>query len=492
MRDPARRLQRYALIGLAAGTVVAACATNPATGKRQVNFYSEASEIQMGREADQQISAQLGLVDDPAIQKYVSDIGMRLAAKSERPNLPWSFKVVDDPAVNAFALPGGFIYVTRGILAHMGSEAELAGVVGHEIGHVTAQHGVNQLSKQQLAMGGLMVGMILSPELANAGNLAQTGLGLLFLKYGRDDERQADDLGLRYVTSTGYEPREMPKMFDTLRRVGESVSPGGRVPNWLSTHPEPQARAERTAGLIEERQYPKGEVGADRYLPRIDGLEFGADPREGYFERGVFYHPELAFRIDFPSGWRTANEKARVAALHPDQIAQVELGLAAERSPEEAAAAFARLEGVSTSGAQRVRLQGLTGIAADFSVPRQQGDALVGRAVFVELDGRVFRLLGLAVESRAGAVRNEVANFLGSFARLTDRSKIDVRAQRLELVTLRSASSFDEFLSRYPSEAPAETVALINGIEDRRAVLPAGTKLKRIVGERVGDPPRAQ
>jgi predicted Zn-dependent protease len=334
-----------------------------------------------------------------------------------------------------------------------------------------------------------MVGMILSPELANAGQLAQTGLGLLFLKYGRDDERQADDLGLRYVTSTGFEPREMPKMFDTLRRVGESGSPGGRVPNWLSTHPEPQARAERTAGLIEERQYPRGEVGEESFLPRIDGLEFGPDPREGYFEGGVFYHPDLAFRLDFPPGWRTANEKTRVAALHPDQIAQVELGLASERTPEEAAAAFSRLQGISTSGAQRVRLQGLSGVAADFSVPRQQGDALVGRAVFVELDGRVFRLLGVAVESRAGAVRQDVSGFLGSFARLTDRSKIDVRAQRVELVTLRSPLRFDEFLRRFPSEAADETVALINAVDDRAQTYPAGARLKRIVGKRVGDPP---
>jgi predicted Zn-dependent protease len=477
---------------VAAAALVGACATNPATGKRQVNFYSEAQEIQMGREADQQISAQLGLVEDAEIQRYVAEVGAKLAASSERPGLPWSFKVVDDPAVNAFALPGGFIYVTRGILAHMGSEAELAGVLGHEIGHVTAQHSVNQLSKQQLAVGGLMVGMILSPELARAGDLAQTGLGLLFLKYGRDDERQADDLGLRYVVGSRYEPREMPKMFGTLRRVGERATQGSRVPNWLATHPEPEARAERAASLIAERNYPEGVVAAERYMPQIDGLAFGPDPREGYFEKGVFYHPGLAFRLDFPVGWQTANEKTRVVGLHPDKVAQVELGLASEPSAEQAAAAFSQLQGIQTSGAQRVRVAGLAGVAADFQVPRQQGDSLAGRAVFVEMDQRVYRLIGIAVDSRAATVREDVGRFLGSFSRLTDRRRLDVQPQRLDLVTLSSSMSFDEFLRRYPSETDAETLALINGVDDRGKILPAGTRLKRIVGERVGDPPRAR
>jgi predicted Zn-dependent protease len=243
---------------LALATLLAAqCATNPATGRRQLNLYSEAQEIALGRQADQQITAQLGLVDDPELQEWVTGIGRRLAVVSERPSLPWSFKVVDNPVVNAFALPGGFIYVTRGLLAFLRSEAELAGVLGHEIGHVTAQHSVNQMSKQQLAAGGLLVGMIVSPEVARFGDLAQTGLGLLFLKYSRDDERQADDLGLRYMVGGGWEPRELPGVFDVLRGVGE-IAGAGRIPNWLSSHPDPERRNERTARLIADRRYPRG------------------------------------------------------------------------------------------------------------------------------------------------------------------------------------------------------------------------------------------
>ncbi|HYS60950.1 MAG TPA: M48 family metalloprotease, partial [Gemmatimonadales bacterium] len=159
----------------------AGCAVNPATGARQLMLISESQEIAMGRDYDQQVAASIGLYADTAWQRWIQQFGARLAASSERPNLPWTFHVVDDPVVNAFALPGGYIYVTRGILAHLNSEAELSGVVGHEIGHVTARHSVSQLSKQQLAQLGLAVGSIASPEFGRYAGLAGQALGVLFL-----------------------------------------------------------------------------------------------------------------------------------------------------------------------------------------------------------------------------------------------------------------------------------------------------------------------
>src|SRR5213595_4027039 len=188
-----------ARLALLAGLGAGACAVNPATGSRQLMLISESQEIAMGRDYDRQVGASIGLYPDSGLQRYLQQFGTRLAATSERPNLPWTFRVVDDPVVNAFALPGGFIYVTRGIFAHLNSEAELAGVVGHEIGHVTARHSVSQLSKQQLAQLGLAVGSIASPELGRYAGLAGQAFGVLFLKYSRDNESQADDLGLRYM-----------------------------------------------------------------------------------------------------------------------------------------------------------------------------------------------------------------------------------------------------------------------------------------------------
>src|SRR6266478_1594021 len=165
---------------LLVSAVALGCAVNPATGSRQLMLVSESQEISMGRDYDKEVVASIGLYSDSALQAWIQQFGARLAATSERPNLPWSFRVVDDPVVNAFALPGGFIYVTRGILAHLNSEAELAGVVGHEIGHVTARHTVSQITKSQLATLGLVAGMIVRPELARFGDLAQAGMSLLF------------------------------------------------------------------------------------------------------------------------------------------------------------------------------------------------------------------------------------------------------------------------------------------------------------------------
>lgn len=221
----------------------------------------------MGREADPQIVASMGLVQDDELQAYVDRVGRSLAAVSERPDLPWTFRVVDDPVVNAFALPGGYIYVTRGILAQFQSEAELASVLGHEIGHVTARHSVNQMSKQQLMGLGLGIGMVLAPEMQSLGDLAQTGLGLLFLKYSRDDERQADALGLRYMDRKGYDPSQMAPVFRMLEAV--SASDGGeRVPGWLSTHPDPGARADITERQVAGMTPTGHRIGAEEPWPR--------------------------------------------------------------------------------------------------------------------------------------------------------------------------------------------------------------------------------
>src|SRR5262245_46988192 len=160
------------LVSLAGLVLGAACAVNPATGHKEFTLVSESQEIQMGLEADPSIVGSLGLDPDSNRQRYVRTLGMRLVSTSERPNLPWTFRVIDDPVVNAFAVPGGHIYITRGILAHLNSEAEFAGVMGHEIGHVTARHSVTQMSRQQLAQIGLVVGTVLKPELSRYAGIA--------------------------------------------------------------------------------------------------------------------------------------------------------------------------------------------------------------------------------------------------------------------------------------------------------------------------------
>ncbi len=270
--------------------LVSGCAVNPATGQRQFSLISESREIAMGREADRSISVSLGLYGSEELQEFVRGLGNELAQVSERPRLPWSFKVVDDPTVNAFALPGGFIYVTRGILAHLNSEAELAGVLGHEIGHVTARHSVSQMSRQQLQQIGLGVGMAVSSDLRRVGDVLAGGLQLLDLKYSRGDESQSDELGMRYMTRAGYDPNALKGVFQTLGLVSGG---SGRVPEWRATHPEPENREAKITELIAAtgEDYSRYRVDRDSFLHRLEGLVYGNDPREGYFRRRSLQAP---------------------------------------------------------------------------------------------------------------------------------------------------------------------------------------------------------
>jgi predicted Zn-dependent protease len=475
------RQGRAALAALVIVALSAAgCSTNPATGKSQLALISEAQEIAMGKEADQQVVQSLGLYQDDELQRYVSQLGQRLAKDSERPNLPWTFRVVDDPVVNAFALPGGYIYVTRGLLSHLTSEAELVSVLGHEIGHVTGRHSVEQMSKQQLAQIGLVAGMILRPELANYGNLAQTGLSLMFLKYGRDDERQADDLGLKYMAREGYDPREMPQVFATLGRVSQQQG-AGRVPGWLSTHPEPENRIERIESTIAKsgRDFSGTTVRREQYLKSIDNIVFGQNPREGYFRGNTFIQPELGFQIQFPQGWQTSNQKQQVGAISPNQDAIVVVSLAQQGSAQAAARQFFSQQGIQQGQAVRANLD-VPAVANVFGVRGQSGD-IEGVAGFAELDGRVYQILGYTMASNFNRYGDLLSSALGTFSKVTDRRLLNVEPRRVDVVTIPSAMTLEEFNRRYPSTVDIETLAIINQV-DRNARFAAGDAVKRVVG----------
>ena len=461
---------------------LAHCSTNPATGKRQIALVGEQQEIAMGREAAQQAAQSIGLYPDDQLQAYVSNLGRKLAADSERPNLPWSFQVVDDPSVNAFALPGGFIFVTRGLMTHLTSEAELVSVLGHEIGHVTGRHSVEQMSKAQLAQIGLVAGMVLAPELAsNYGNLANAGLGLMFLKYGRDDEREADDLGLRYLVGEGYDPREMPQVFETLRRVSEKEAKGGRVPGWMSTHPTPEDRIQRIESEVAklDRDFSRSTVGREQYLQAMDNVVFGQNPREGYFRGNTFIQPDLGFQVEFPQGWKTSNQKQAVGATSPREDAVIVVTLSNRSSPQQAAQEFFSQQGVIQGRALQGGQGG--GVTRTFGVQRGQSGDLQGVATFVEQDNRVYQILGYTLSDRWRGYDNDLSSALTSFSRVTDRRLLSVEPQRLDIVKLPSAMTLQEFDRKYPSSVDLQTLAIINQAQPSTR-FDAGTPLKRVVG----------
>jgi predicted Zn-dependent protease len=462
--------------------VQAGCATNPVTGQRELALVSESQEIAMGKQYAPEIAASMGVYPDEALQNYLSEIGLEMARVSERPNLPWQFQVVDDPVVNAFAVPGGFIYFTRGILAHMDSEAELASVMGHEIGHVTARHSVRQISKQQLANIAIGVGtVLLPPDMRGLGQIASQGAQLLFLKFGRDDERQADGLGLRYMSGQGYQPYEMVEMFRTLGRVSAAAGGAGRVPEWMSTHPDPANRELAIEGAIRAQGLGTGEVGRDRFLDRIDGLTYGEDPRQGFFVGTRFHHPEMAFRFDFPAGWKTVNQTQAVLGGAPEQDALIQLTLVAETSAEAAAQKLSQSQGVRVLEGQRTQINGFNAVVVTFQAQAQQG-VIQARAAFIEHDDRVVQLMGYAPESRFAQHARAIDQSLSSYARETDPDILAAEAWRIRIVRTDRELSQDEFARFYPGPVDAATLARLNQL-DAGIRYRAGTRYKRVVGK---------
>jgi len=461
----------------------ASCATNPVTGRRELSLVGEAQEISMGQEGARAAAAQMGIYPDSAIQRYVNSLGQMLARASERPNLPWSFTVVDDPIVNAFALPGGPIFVSRGILAHMNSEAQLVSVLGHEIGHVTAKHSVSQMSRQQLLQIGMVGAMIVQPELQQFGGVATQGLGLLFLKYGRDDETQADELGFRYMTAANYAPSEMVEMFTTLERLSGGENSRG-TPEWLSTHPDPGNRVGKTKQRIKASgmAFANATVERDAFLRRMDGIVFGEDPRNGYFRQSAFIHPTLRFRFDFPSGWRMQNGAEQVIGASAQGDAQVALMLAGNVAPQQALAKFVQQQGVQAGASSATPINGNGAAVGQFVAQNQDGSQLAGYIAYIQLDGTTYQLLAITPRAQIGAYDAVFRQTIGSFQRVTDAQLLNVKAQHVRVVTLRTAMTLTQFNRQYPSVIAMAPLALINGVA-ASAVLPAGTLVKRVVAE---------
>jgi predicted Zn-dependent protease len=462
-------------------SVLCSCAVNPATGKRELSLVGEQDEIAMGEATAKSTRASIGDYPDSAVQRYVRGLGMRLAATSERPGLPWSFEVIDDPEVNAFAAPGGKIFITRGILPYLDSEAELAGVLGHEIGHVTARHTAQQVTRQQLFGIGLVAGSVASSSIASAAGAIQQGLGLLFLSYSRGNESQADELGFRYVRRARYDPREMSNVFRVLERVGQ-LSGGGKVPTWAATHPAPEdrlARAEQRVATVPPDSLRGTLVNADAYFRAIDGIVFGADPRQGYFEGSRFLHPGLRFRIDFPAGWKTENRPEAVAAASPQGDAALQLALSGKDSPDALLVKFSTQQGVETVNGQRSTVNGLAAATAEFRAKDGQGNVVAGRVLYLSYDGTTYQLIGFATAARYDGYAGALLQAMRSFDRLTDPAALGKQPKHLQLVRLSGAMTLEEFNRRYPSTVSLRIIAALNGVE-QGGTLNAGTVAKRV------------
>ena len=473
-------------VALGLAVTLAACATNPATGDREFSLMSEAQEVQLGQEMDVQVKREMGIYQDAELQRYVSNIGMRLAKASERPNLPWEFTVVDEPAVNAFALPGGKIYLTRGILPFLHNEEQMAGVLGHEIGHVTARHSAQQYTKATSAGIGLTLLSIFVPEARPLQGVAETALGVLFLKHGRDDELQADRLGAQYTAKTGWDPRGVAGMLRTLQRL--DVASGSRrgVPNWLATHPAPGDRVEEVLTFIKQNPEVVGTAGRTtdeaEYLRRIEGLVFGDRPSDGIVRGNEFLHPELRLALAFPERWEVQNSAQQVVAKAPDRENYMLLQLVPnpQGSIEQIAQGSMSSAGFRHVEGERSRLNGLDAYVGVYQGAMQGLGNVVTVAAHVVHNRNVYLFAGLAPSNQFQGVQSQFANSIRTFRELSASEASRIRPNRVDLYTARSGDSWAAIAERTGGLVSPATLAIMNNYEPNQPPR-AGDRIKIVV-----------
>ncbi len=483
------------LVVLMAGCV-ASRDINPITGHTRFYGYTWEQELQIGRESDPQIVAQYGVYDNPELAQYVVRVGETVLQHSHlrRPgadprfrNLTFTFRVLDSPVVNAFALPGGYVYVTRGLLAHLENEAQLAVVLGHEIGHVAGRHASKRAASQSFFQLGLLGGALLGQGLLG-GNAAENILNvggsatqLLFLSYGRDDERESDDVGVEYAAKAGYRAGEGAAFFGTLRRL--SAQSNQNLPSFLSTHPDPGER-EQTIRLHAAKwaaQTTMTRVEQAAYLEQIDGIVLGDNPRQGLTRNGTFYHPDLRFLFPVPPGFQVINQPTQVAMVEEKQQALIFFSIEQDaRTADEAAASFSGRKGLtvvqnipSRSGPLPARA-----IVADARTEQGQAVRLIG--YFVEYEGSVYAFLGYTTAAAFETYEATFYRTMRGFAALTDPDILSIQPTRLRVVPASNDAPFRTFVSRQPPEGwDIERMAILNQVQQDQPIT-RGTPLKLI------------
>jgi predicted Zn-dependent protease len=410
------------------------CAVNPVTGKRELSLISEQEELALGKQTDNEIKAQYGIYSDQALNAYVRKIGQSMAPLTHRPHLTYHFAILDTPVVNAFAVPGGYVYVTRGILAMMNSEAELAVVLGHELGHVNARHSVVKLSQLMLLQLGMGVASTISETFAKLSGAASIGIQLLFLKFSRDDEREADALGVEYSRKGGYNPNEMISFFGSLERLGD-LSGGHSLPGFLSTHPLTSERVQNTKDMLLESD-AQLKIEKNGYLAAVNNMVYGEDPRQGYVEKNAFYHPELRFFFSFPEDWQVQNTPSQVILATKDGHAGVILK--AEKTSENlkdyADKAASQIENANVIDEKSFRIHGLASYHQVYDINQQEGGVIRTRLSYVRKNGLIYTFLALSAQDEFNKYDTHFQDIVGSFQELRDARYLNRKPRRIQLI----------------------------------------------------------
>ncbi len=460
------------------------CAVNPVTQRREIMIYSDAAEVEMGQKAHAEVIRQYGKYDDPNLERYINEIGRSLATVSHRPTIQYHYMVLDKPFINAFALPGGYVYITRGLLAHLNSEAELAGVLGHETGHITARHGVKRLQKA-MASQFILVGVAIATE---SGGLVQGSSILLtaaLQTYSRRDEHQADELGNLYAFEAGYSPKESMGFLKTLKKMDKETPSAVEV--IFRTHPLTEDRIERAEAQSRElSRQGRGmdlKTRSDDYISHLDGLVFGPGEKDGVIRENLYRNKFYRFSISAPAGWKIERGDAAgsLNMKHPtkDYYCQTLLfELKAEMSPSQFARAFEAQSRLKRISASQMTVGGSEAIVALYYPRSSKGVPLAVEIAYMVKGKTGFMVAGTTRAQYFHQARSSFRQIMNSFRFLTQAEAERIPIERLKVYTVRDGDTLHSISKRfYGTPDKAGEIMEFNGITDDSSLRP-GKKLK--------------
>lgn len=434
--------------------ILSACSTNAATGKQQFTaLMSPAQENQIGASEHQKIAAQYGFYENAKVKAYVDEIGRKVSADTERPDVKYKFYVLDSPIVNAFALPGGYIYFSRGLLALANSEAEVAAVMAHEVGHITGRHSAERYSRSAVTALGAN---ILSVALDSGAASQALGLGanLYLSSYSRSQENESDTLGLRYMTRAGYHPESMPKFLSSLHarsaldgKLDGKKGQGGA--NYFSTHPPTGARVTKTKG--EAQAYASaGTVGRDRHFSIINGMTYGDSAKQGFARGQKFYHPEIGFMFEAPAGYKIVNQPTQVVAQSTKDNAVMAFDMAANKGKLDAVTYLNQIwmKGENIRSTQAIKVNGMKAATATFAgnVNGRRADI---RLIAIEFKPDSIARFQIAIPTGASAsVVEGLKKASYSFRGLSQKERSSLKPVRVKIVTARAGDTVQSLANK--------------------------------------------
>lgn len=486
-----KRIRNIVLATAATGLLVASlagCARNPATGGTAfTGGLSQSEEIQIGRENHPKIIKEFGgEYGSPDLKRYVDGIGQLLARTAERRDLKFTFTLLNSDIINAFATPGGYIYITRGLMALADNEAQLAGVLAHEIGHITALHHARRHGQSLLANIGLAAVGILGGR--SAAELGQLGAVSVLQSFSRGNEYEADDLGVRYLSRAGFDPGAMAGFLAKLRadtrltaqRRGESPDAVDQF-NYLATHPAPKARVERATALANKIPVKNPTTARDIYLSKLDGMLYGSDPEQGFIRGRDFLHPKLRFAFRVPPGFSLFNSTRAVHAIGGDKSRIV-----FDRAPKPYRGSMENYLGrvwgakLRLRDLETIRVNGLEAATATTALRTQSGN-FDARLVTYRFDANtIYRLMLLTPPNRTSPLSMELRRTTYSFRKLTATEASRLRPLVMKIVTVRPGDTIGQLARNMPyTDFQIERFEVLNGIS-RNDTLRVGQKLKTV------------